>query len=279
MRFRIHHDFVLSYPAPAKSIIMVLRLTPRSHEGQHIVAWRIDLHVDCLMNASEDAFGNIVHMFNVEGPLQRVGILVGGEVETFDAAGIVRGAPERMPVPLFLRETMPTSADASLRAFAAEVAATRNGTLDILHGLMNAIHATIAFDAEADATVAAAEAFTTKRGGAPDFAQIFIACARHLNIPARYVSGFFSPAGDDDGSARMHGWAEAFVPEIGWIGFDAQNNLCPQENHVRIACGLDRLGASPLRAARADAPCEAPTITIRKGPRNGKPQSQSQQQS
>jgi transglutaminase-like putative cysteine protease len=208
-----------------------------------------------------------------------VGILVGGEVETFDAAGIVRGAPERMPVPLFLRETMPTSADASLRAFAAEVAATRNGTLDILHGLMNAIHATIAFDAKADATVAAAEAFTTKRGGAPDFAQIFIACARHLNIPARYVSGFFSPAGDDDGSARMHGWAEAFVAEIGWIGFDAQNNLCPQENHVRIACGLDRLGASPLRAARADAPCEAPTITIRKGPRNGKPQSQSQQQS
>ena len=279
MRFKAHHDFVLSYSEPAKSIIMVLRLTPRSHEGQHIVAWRIDLHVDCLMNASEDAFGNIVHTFNVEGPVQRVGILIEGEVETFDAAGIVRGAPERMPAPLFLRETALTAADTPLRAFAAEVAATRSGTLDILHGLMGAIHKTIAFDPEVEADASAAAAFAAKRGGAPDFAHIFIAGARHLGIPARYVSGFFAPVGTDGGSARLHGWAEALVPEIGWIGFDAQNNICPQENHIRIACALDRLGAAPLRAARADAPCEAPTITIRKGPRNGKPQSQSQQQS
>ena len=45
---------------------MVLRLTPRSHEGQHIASWRIDLDVDCLMLASEDAFGNIVHTFDVK---------------------------------------------------------------------------------------------------------------------------------------------------------------------------------------------------------------------
>ena len=119
MRFRIRHDTLLSYPAPVKSVIMVLRLTPRSHEGQHIASWRIDLDVDCLLTASEDAFGNIVHTFNAEGPLQHVGVLVEGEVETFDAAGIVRGALERFPPQLYLRETPLTAADAQLRAFAA----------------------------------------------------------------------------------------------------------------------------------------------------------------
>ena len=148
MRFRIRHDTLLSYPSPVKSVIMVLRLTPRSHEGQHIASWRIDLDVDCLMTASEDAFGNIVHTFNAEGPLQRVGVLVEGEVETFDAAGIVRGALERFPPQLYLRETPLTAADAQLRAFAARIAATRDDTLDVLHGLLGAIHTTLAFDAE-----------------------------------------------------------------------------------------------------------------------------------
>ena len=42
----------------------------------------------------------------------------------------------------------------------------------------------------------AAEAFALKRGGAQDFAHAFIACARWLDIPARYVSGYVLPGED-----------------------------------------------------------------------------------
>ena len=279
MRFKIHHDSVLSYSSPAKSVIMALRLTPRSHEGQHIAAWRIDLHVDCLTNSSEDAFGNIVHTFNADGPLQRIGILVEGEVETFDAAGIVRGGVERFPPPLYLRETLLTAPDASLRDFAQRIAAPTKSRLDILHDLMTAVHTTMTVDAEAGADRTAAAALALKRGDSGDFAHVFVACARYFDIPARSVSGFFMPAENGDEPARNHGWAEAFVPELGWIGFDPVNDICPQEAHVRVACGLDRLGAAPVRAARIGAPGEAPTMTIRKGPRNRRHQSQSQKQS
>ena len=69
------------------------------------------------------------------------------------------------------------------------------------------------------------------------------------------------------------------MPDIGWIGFDPVNDICPQEAHVRIACGLDYLGAAPVRAARAGGMSEAPTMTVRIGRKQGKRQSQSQKQS
>lgn len=280
MRFRIRHDTLLSYPSPVKAVIMVLRLTPRSHEGQHIASWRIDLDVDCLLTASEDAFGNIVHTFNAEGSLQHIGILVEGEVETFDVAGIARGALERFPPQLYLRETPLTAADAQLRAFALRVASTRDGPLDVLHGLMGAVHETLAVDTKsAGSETTAAEALAARRGDARAFAHVFIACARHLDIPARYVNGFFMNAESAVGQSSDHAWAEAFVPDIGWIGFDPVNDICPQEAHVRIACGLDYLGAAPVRAACVGGMGEAPTMIVRAGEKQGKRQSQSQRQS
>lgn len=281
MRFKIRHDTLLSYPAPVKSVIMALRLTPRSHDGQHIASWRLDVDVDCLMTTSEDAFGNIVHTFDAERPLQRVGVLAEGEVETFDVAGIVRGACERFPPQLYLRETPLTAADANLRSFAAGVAATREGTLDVLHGLLDTIHTTLAFEAAVVGTdTTAAQALVLKRGDSRDFAHVFVACARHLDIPARYVNGFLMHA--DGGVAEQktgHDWAEAFVPEIGWIGFDPVNDICPQEAHIRIACGLDYLGAAPVRAAGGGGMSEAPKMIVRAEPKRSRRQSQSQKQS
>ncbi len=76
-----------------------------------------------------------------------------------------------------------------------------------------------------------------------------------------------------------YGWAEAFIADIGWIGFDPLSNICPQEAHLRIACGLDDLGAAPVRAAHAGRASEAPVMTVLSGRKAGKHQTQSQKQS
>jgi transglutaminase-like putative cysteine protease len=280
MRFRIRHDTLLSYSSPVKSVIMVLRLTPRSHEGQHVASWRIDLDIDCLVTNSEDAFGNIVHTFNIDGPLRRVGVVAEGEVETFDTAGIMRGSLERFPPQFYLRETRLTAANAHLRAFASDVAAVRDGTLDVLHGLMSALHETLSFDQDsAGVGTTAAEALAAKGGDSRDFAHIFVACARHLDIPARYVNGFFMHPDGGIEQKTSHAWAEAFVPDIGWIGFDPVNDVCPQEAHVRVGYGLDYLGAAPVRAACSGGTGELPVMTVRVDQKQGKHQSQAQKQS
>ena len=107
MRICVAHETVYRYALPCTGVIQTLRLTPRNHTGQYVVNWRIDVSADCRLEPQEDAFGNITHAFSVAGPVGELRLLVEGEVETQDAAGVVRGAVERFPPALFLRETAP----------------------------------------------------------------------------------------------------------------------------------------------------------------------------
>ena len=66
----------------------------------------------------------------------------------------------------------------------------------------------------------AADAFAQRRGVCQDHAQIFIACARRLGIPARYVSGHLQRTDGQDDQEASHAWAEGYVAGLGWVGFD-----------------------------------------------------------
>ncbi|MGA8918510.1 MAG: transglutaminase N-terminal domain-containing protein, partial [Pseudolabrys sp.] len=61
MRIRISHATTYAYDTPPTGVTQLLRLTPRDHDGQHVLSWRIDLSEDCLLHQHEDAFGNITH--------------------------------------------------------------------------------------------------------------------------------------------------------------------------------------------------------------------------
>jgi len=268
MRINVHHLTTYTYDPPANGAIQVLRLTPGNHDGQYVVAWRIEVSESCRLRAHEDAFGNITHSFTVEGPISELRVLVEGEVETQDTAGVVRGVKERFPPAFFLRETDLTHADASLRRFAEQSVDSTEGRLARLHTLMDAISEVMEY--ESDPTIAstvAAEAFKAASGVASDFAHVFIACARHLRIPARYVSGYLVGDGADAearaGHQAGHAWAEAYVEDLGWVGFDAALGQSPTASYVRIASGLDYLGAAPVRGNRYGGGDESLTVALK----------------
>ena len=52
------------------------------------------------------------------------------------------------------------------------------------------------------------------------------------------------------------------MPELGWIAFDAANGMCATDAHVRVAVGLDYLGASPLRGTRYGGGTELLTVHL-----------------
>lgn len=252
MRIRIAHETVYTYAVPANTVIQTLRLTPRNFSGQHIAHWRIDVDQDCRLDAHEDAFGNITHTFSCNGPIQAMTVRVDGLVETTDTAGIVRDAVERFPPALYLRETDLTRSDPAIRNYAETLSAGTDGTtLSVLHALMDALPGDLSFDKDpTHAATTAIEAFALKRGVCQDFAHIFIAAARHLNIPARYVGGYFLHGDGTIDQEAGHAWAEAYVENLGWVAFDPANATCPTEHHIRIACGLDYLNAAPVRGSR-----------------------------
>lgn len=247
MRIRIDHATTYTYAAPARFIVQLLRLTPRSNEGQQVRAWGLETDVDARLRRAEDAFGNVVHALYTERPCDSLTVRVSGEVHTTETAGVLKGVTERLSPLVFLRETPLTRADAALVEF-AEAARSAGSPLDQLHGLMSALHGRMSFEVGAtDAGHTAAEAFALGSGVCQDYAQIFIAAARRLGVPARYVSGHLVRSDGQVEQDAAHAWAEAFVDGLGWVGFDAANGVCPGEAYVRVAAGLDSLGASPVR--------------------------------
>jgi transglutaminase-like putative cysteine protease len=265
MRVHISHETLYTYERPATGVIQTLRLTPRNHDGQYVVDWRIDVSENCQLDQLEDAFGNISHVFSAEGPLSELRVLVEGEVETQDTNGVVRGTIERFPPSLYLRETPLTLADPAITEFAARIKAKAGeDTLSILHGLLDNLHEDLAYDGDpTGTTTTAAEAFALKRGVCQDLTHIFIAAARSLAIPARYVGGHFHRADGVGQQEAGHAWAEAFVPGgLGWVAFDTANGLCATDAHIRVAVGLDYLGAAPVRGARYGGGSEALQVAV-----------------
>ncbi len=259
MRLRIRHKIHHHFDGPTRNVTRVLRLTPRSHEGQHVIAWRLDVDVDCILKAGEDGFGNLTHTFTAKGPCEGLTISVAGEVDNFDAAGIVRGSAERMPVELYLRETALTLAEEPLRIFAREATAGETTALGRLHALQDRLHETMTFEADLPEGPGATAAFVGGKGNGRDFAHVMAACARLLGIPARVTSGYYLC--EDKKRGMSHAWCEAHVDRLGWTGFDAAHKICPQESHVRLATGLDYLSAAAVRGVGGETPSETLDIS------------------
>jgi transglutaminase-like putative cysteine protease len=263
MRIHISHETRYRYDAPINGVIQTLRLTPRNHDGQYVIHWRIDVSEDCRLDVHEDAFGNVTHTFTAEGPFTELGVHVEGEVDVHNAAGIVRGAIERFPPSLYLRPTPLTEIDGAIAEFAREVRSRSDDTLPMLHALLGRIHSEMTFDTAPTLTsTTAAEAFALKRGVCQDLTHVFIATARHLGVPARYVGGYFHRADGVTQQDAGHAWAEAYLPALGWIAFDPANGICTTDAHVRVAVGLDYLGAAPVRGARRGGGTESLTVSV-----------------
>ena len=113
------------------------------------------------------------------------------------------------------------------------------------------------------AATTAAEAFALRRGVCQDLTHIFIAAARHLGIPARYVGGHFYRADGVTAQEAGHAWAEAYVENLGWVGFDPTNGISTTDAHVRVAVGP--------RLSRRRAGARHPLWRQRRNPESGGP--------
>ncbi len=263
MRLNIRHESHYAYGLPAKSALQILRLTPRSHEGQFVRRWRVEIDTDCRLDRADDAFGNITHTFTVDGPLGEMRIVAEGEIDTEDRRGFVLGTVERFPLGFWLRDTGLTRVEPELRDYARHIARSEGGDrLAALHALMGRVHADMTFrPGETNAATTALDAFRRKTGVCQDLAHVFIACARSLDIPARYAGGYYLRT-DTDQQEAGHAWAEAHIEGLGWIGFDPANGACVTDRYARVAVGLDYLDAAPIRGSRIGGDDESLMVSV-----------------
>ncbi len=246
MRISIGHVSRYVYSEPTKYSILALRLTPPSFQGQRVIDWRIVAPGIDGARPFQDGFGNTVHLTSHTEEHSELLIVAKGIVDTEDRAGVVRGIADPAPRRVYQRQTTKTKANDDIRALSRSA----GPTVDIsgMHKLMHGVREAIAFEAGVtNMHTTAAEALKDGKGVCQDHAHVFISAARSRGVAARYVSGYLFTGEQSDAN---HAWAEVWLPDLGWVGFDPANRICPTDRYVRLATGLDAAFAAPIRGTR-----------------------------
>jgi transglutaminase-like putative cysteine protease len=247
MRLIVRHQTVYSYGAGSSRVAMLLKLMPRNHGGQRVTEWMVTVNDVPILNFARNGMGDPEALWIRHDRIDTVTIVATGVVETSYTTGVISGLEERCDPRVYLRHTGLTTPTAAIQALADSV--TGDDLLGRLHCISAAVRDAVAYRAGVTGPdTTAAEALNLGSGVCQDHAQIFIAAARSIGVPARYVVGYLAT---DDGEAlhETHGWAEAMVPGLGWIGFDASNRTCVTESYIRLASGLDANDAAPVRGS------------------------------
>lgn len=223
-----------------------LRLKPKSTHGQEVIDWRMTL-VGARPEAHyEDQHHNQTDLVSIVAGAPEVVVTCEGTVRTIDNNGVTGTHSGHMPLWCFLRPTPLTRAGPKVRQLVAGVGADRSNPLDFLHALSGAIGAQVEYIGGAtDVSTTAEQALAAGKGVCQDHAHILISAGRLIDVPMRYVGGYLRMDDRVEQDAG-HGWAEAHIPGLGWVGFDVSNAVCPDERYIRVATGCDYGEAAPV---------------------------------
>jgi transglutaminase-like putative cysteine protease len=263
MYYSIRHLTKFTYETPVSESVMETRMRPRSDSNQRCLLFHLSVSPRCTVFSFRDHMGNHIHHFDIPGAHAQLVIVAEAMVE--------------METPPLLPEFLPATAWSDLdrevergdfwemllpSEFARpterlqQVAAAldvrrRDDPLTVLRKLNSDLYAWFEYVPKSTRVDSPIDlALETRRGVCQDFAHVMIALVRSLRIPCRYVSGYLnSRAGDHNRSleSATHAWVEAFLPELGWVGFDPTNDLVAGERHIRTAIGRDYFDVPPTR--------------------------------
>ena len=263
MRYTIRHVTRFNYETPISESVMEARMEPRSDGPQRCLHFALSTVPASRVMMYEDHDRNIVHHFNVPGRHSRLTLTAQALVECAAAPELPSELPaetwEQLDAMVACGQFWDVLAPSrfaertdALFALARSIGLKRgNDPLTTLRELMAVMYREFEYSPQStrvDSRID--ETLETRRGVCQDFSHIFIALARHLGVPTRYVSGYLFPdqsIADRSPDGATHAWAEALMPNVGWVGFDPTNNVIARERHIRVAIGRDYADVPPTR--------------------------------
>jgi transglutaminase-like putative cysteine protease len=262
MRLKIQHTTTYHFDQPVPYGLQQLRLTPKSRSGQAIVDWQMSIEGGAVQTDYNDHHQNRVTLISFDPQATSILVHCEGEVETADQAGVVGKHSGFAPLWYFQKSTDLTRAGPNVRSLAKGLRDEVAEDVPRLHALSQRIIDAVAYEiGTTHATTTAEEAVETATGVCQDHAHIFVAAARSMGYPARYVSGYLMMS-DRVHQDATHAWAEAHIEGLGWVGFDVSNGYSPDSRYVRVATGLDYREAAPVSGIHYGGAGEAMAIDI-----------------
>ena len=250
MELTINHKTKYTYENNLLGLMQTTKLIPSPYNGLKLIEWTVKRNQEEARNIYTDAEANNIVNFSNYDDSENIEFLVIGKVETIDTMGVYKSIKDRINPFVYLRETILTERSDSLKDLARKSCRDQKKIekLEQAHNLLSLVSNAVEYQPyTTNIHTTADTALNQGKGVCQDHAHIMIATSRLMNIPARYVNGYMHKNKNDSEFQATHAWAELYIENLGWIGFDPTNDCCPDERYIRVSCGLDASYAAPIR--------------------------------
>ena len=279
MYYTIRHVTRFRYVTPISESIMEVRTQPRSEGNQYCLDFRLHTSPRSRILSYRGEFSNRVHHFDIPNFHSQLTITAQALVDVTPPTALPEALSEDAWDELdaltengdFWDSLMPSHFADPTELFYKLVdeldVRRRADPLTMVRELNSSIKRTFEYMPKAtrvDSPID--EALRLRKGVCQDFAHIMITLVRHLQIPCRYVSGYlYLPhRGQERATGEAtHAWVEAYLPELGWVGFDPTNDTVTDERHIRVAVGRDYADVPPTRGVFRGKAASELTVTVR----------------
>ncbi len=261
MYYTVTHKTEFRYSLPISESVMEVYMQPRTEGVQRCLRFKLQTLPRARIFEVRDPLGNAVHHFDI--PAQHERLTIGAEslvelialpplpdglsADAWDALDTAARDGEFWDM---LAPSARTRTGAPLLNFVRELDLRRqNDPLGLLRRINTQVFEALDYAPNStDVDSPIDDVLESRRGVCQDFAHVMIALVRSLSIPCRYVSGYlYYQKTDRSTPDASHAWVEAFLPTLGWIGFDPTNNILASERHIRVAVGRDYNDVPPTR--------------------------------
>jgi transglutaminase-like putative cysteine protease len=267
-RFHLVHVTEFVYDGPVSESYNEVRLRPMHDETQSCLSFRLTTAPASPAFSYRDALGNWVHQVNVlpihsRLRVQAESVVLAHNVPPADSVMLLTELEAQQEELLeeyydmlaasnyvpHLAELEPLIAEAERRCDGT-VAGFAQSATELIHQRFQYVRGATHVNSSI------ADSLQLGAGVCQDFAHVLLGMLRKRGIPARYVSGYLVPQSEENPEAKLeeviggqasHAWAEAYIPDTGWMPLDPTLGKPVGMRHVRIAYGRDYSDAAPVR--------------------------------
>jgi len=226
-----------------------LVLRPREGHDVRIEEMGLKIEPEFELEWSRDLFGNCVATAHILSPADHLHIrneVLLHQTTPFPQRPVRRDSPSKFPVQFSEMESAVATAylASSYPTDVARVKEWINTTInpaifcnaaEIVASVARTISKTIKYRRREDKGVQSPSlTLSAGSGSCRDMATLMLEALRTLGFPARFASGYLECSASEAGRASTHAWAEAYLPSVGWIGYDPMLGEATSGQHIVV---------------------------------------------
>ncbi len=273
-RLHVVHTTTFTYDGQVGASYNEVRMLPRSEPRQTVLAATLSIEPSTWRHDFVDYWGTATTAFESGGPHAWLTLGAVSRVEVRQPAlpaslgwDVVRSDRAVDAMAEFLELSPTTEVPDELAAVAREAAEQPGATPDdAARTVCAAVNAGMEYvPGVTEVHGTAAQAWTARKGVCQDMAHLTVGALRSVGIPARYVSGYLHPVGEDEVgrtvSGESHAWVEWWAGH--WVGHDPTNDIDVGEHHVVVGRGREYSDVPPVRGIYAGAGTRSMDVEVR----------------